>query len=118
MTGSTTTTARRSPVSRIIRRVPSTSLNGISAYRARVVTQRDRAERHDVVDVLATFGVPHAVPLGARHASRQPPLEALPDRGTEQRVGSLATGRREPGNAPVAHRISPPRWPSPARASP
>ena len=81
------------------------------------VPERHRAQRHDVVHVLATPGVPHAAagrphhPLGDARVLAQ--LGA-----TEQGVRPLTTGRRESRNAPVAHRISPPRWPSRAAASP
>src|SRR2546430_12071111 len=35
------------------------------------------------VDVLATFGIPHAVPLRARHACRKPPLERSEEHTSE-----------------------------------
>src|SRR6266511_440663 len=81
------------------------------------VAQRHGAERHDVVHVLAALRVPHTAARRALHARRQSRVLAR-RLGAEQRVGSLATGRRESRNAPVAHRISPPRSPWHGAASP
>ena len=63
------------------------------------VSQRHGAKCHDVVDVLAAVLVPHAAARRPHHAGRRP----------EQRLGPLATGRREARNAPVVHRIWSPR---------
>src|SRR5438132_9273920 len=102
------------PLVLFLPRPPSTTLFPYTTLFRSPVAERHGAERHHVVDVLAARRIPHTTARRARHTRRQCPVRV----GAEERVGSLATGRREAGNAPVAHRISPPRWPSPVPASP
>src|SRR2546426_10746180 len=63
------------------------------------VSQRHRAQRHDEVDVLPAVFIPDAAAGRPCHARGR----------AEERVGTLATGRREARNAPVVHRIWSPR---------